>query len=166
SGRSNGSIVLRLLYLDVDNDGKEDISGIEEGRMKVWWLDERSGEWRYVGGEVDRVRNIVSVKVSHLSVYGIYPTVDVDGEIFRPSERLVMVGGDGRGGRGVIFSGIQNNGVVVKIYDVRGRKVRELVGSDIWDLYDEIGKEVESGVYIYQYEYNVKKYQGSIVVGR
>jgi flagellar hook assembly protein FlgD len=167
-----GGIVLKLLYLDVDNDGKEDISGVDETKLRVWWLDEKSNEWRYVGGEVDRVRNVISVKVNHLSVYGIYPTVGVDGDMFRPKEKIIMVsksvGGTTSGGsvKGAIFSGIQNAGVVVRIYDVKGRKVRELVGTDIWDAKDDNGNEVDSGLYIYQYEFEGKKYQGTIVVGR
>jgi flagellar hook assembly protein FlgD len=167
-----GGVILKLLYLDVDNDGKEDISGIDESKLRVWWLDEKSNEWRYVGGEVDRVRNVISVKVSHLGVYGIYPTVGVDGDMFRPKEKIIMVsksvGGMTSGGsvKGAIFSGIQNAGVVVRIYDVKGRKVRELVGTDVWDVKDDNGNEVDSGVYIYQYEFEGKKYQGTIVVGR
>jgi len=78
------------------------------------------------------------------------------------------VGGTTSGGsvKGAIFSGIQNAGVVVRIYDVKGRKVRELVGTDVWDAKDDNGNEVDSGVYIYQYEFEGKKYQGTIVVGR
>jgi len=169
SGSKSG-IVLKLLYLDVDGDGREDVSGIDEGKLRVWWLDEEAREWRYVGGDVDTKRNVISVKISRLGVYGIYPTVGVSGEMFKPKEKIVILSENTSSvhkvQRAVIFSGIHNVGAIVKIYDIRGRKVRELVDTDVWDCRDDNGSVVDSGVYIYQYEFEGEKYQGTIVIGR
>lgn len=161
------AITIKLLYLDLDNDGKEDITGVNEKELKLWWYDKDYNTWRYIGGEIDAVKNIISAKVNHLGIFGIFPTTGISADIFRPKERIMFLSSsDIKGSKGVIFNGIQNNGIVVNIYDIKGRKVKTLSSTDRWDCTDDNGKQVDSGVYIYQYKFEGKTYQGCIVVGK
>ncbi|MCS7227924.1 MAG: carboxypeptidase regulatory-like domain-containing protein, partial [Endomicrobia bacterium] len=159
-------ITVKLLYLDLDNNGREDLTGVNERELKLWWYDKDQNIWRYIGGEVDLVKNTVVAKVNYLGIFGIFPTIDISGDIFRPSEKIMFISDTNREVKGVIFNGIHNNGVIVSIYDIKGRKIKTLTSTDRWDCTDESGRKVDSGIYIYQYEFEGKKYQGTIVVGR
>jgi hypothetical protein len=162
-------ITIKLLYLDLDNDGKEDIYNTDETKLKLWWYDNDIKQWRYIGGNIDKQSNTITAKVQCLGIFGIFPTQTVDGGIFRPKERIVFLPAQSSVGtnlKGVLFNGISNSNVVVNIYDIKGRKVKTLVSEERWDCTDDTGKPVDSGVYIYQYEFEGKRYQGTIVVGR
>ena len=162
-------ITIKLLYLDLDNDGKEDVYNTDETKLKLWWYDNDIKQWRYIGGNIDKQSNTITAKVQCLGIFGIFPTQTVDGGIFRPKERIVFLPAQSSVGtnlKGVLFNGISNSNVVVNIYDIKGRKVKTLVSEERWDCTDDTGKPVDSGVYIYQYEFEGKRYQGTIVVGR
>jgi GTP-binding protein len=58
------------------------------------------------------------------------------------------------------------DGDTVNIYDVNGRRVRELRGNSTWDGRDDDNMIVESGLYIYQIKRAGKIISGTIVVAK
>ncbi|MFA5858853.1 MAG: hypothetical protein WC955_07285 [Elusimicrobiota bacterium] len=168
---------ITLLYFDVDNDGLVDGTEIEESGLRIFWYD--GNDWRYVGGEIDTLKNTVTAKVSHFSVYGLFPVLTnstVQAEQYKPWERVITPNSDGKNDfacfNGInnyyASSSIDNKGLPkeVRIYDLRNRLIRAIDSIDIWDGKDNDGNAVESGVYIYQYAVNGKVVTGSIVVAK
>ncbi len=86
------------------------------------------------------------------------------GDQIRPKDKVVMLSQDNFSG--IVFKGLRDAGVMVRIFNFKGAKVRELSGMDIWDGKDDNGDMVDSGVYIYQYEYKGLKYLGTVVLGK
>lgn len=152
-------VTMNLLYFDLDNNGKpEDWKGKEidfnESQLACYWWDGIA--WRPVGGRVDKDRNIVSVKVSHFSYYGLFKARPMEISQYRPKERIITPAyADGKNDV-AYFSGLSGQATTIKIYDITGKKIRTIDGEPYeWDGKDENGNIVESGVYIYQFKADV-----------
>jgi len=167
-------VTMKLLYFDLDNNGKpEDWEGKEtefnESQLACYWWDGIT--WRPVGGEIDRDRNIVTVKVSHFSYYGLFKARPMGISEYRPKERIITPAyADGKNDV-AYFSGLSGQTTTIRIYDITGKKIRTIDGEPYeWDGKDEGGNIVESGVYIYQFkaEVNGKKrsVNGTIAVAK
>ncbi len=89
----------------------------------------------------------------------------LSGDEMRPKEKVLFLNNSDNINK-ILFKGIQNSNVNVNIYNLSGIKVRELTNVDGWDGKDNNGIFVPSGIYLYQYEYKDKKFQGTIVVAR
>jgi hypothetical protein len=182
------AVLLKLLYLDnAPPIGYVDGTAVKEENLRVFWYDDDIGEWRYIGGTVDKDKNIIICKVSHLSIFGIFAIrEDAEefrtGELYRPKEKIITPNNDGKNDF-VYFSGIggyyqslkmspqvnmfSEDDLSVRIYDLSGRLIRKLCdGEEIWDGKDDNGNIVENGIYIYQYKINGKQYSGTIAVAR
>jgi len=182
-------VVLKLLYLDnIPPIGYVDgTKAVKEESLGVFWYDDVIGEWRYIGGTVDRDNNVIICKVSHLSIFGIFAIREDreglhNGELYRPKEKIITPNNDGKNDF-VHFSGIGNyyqnlkmspeasvlsdEEFSVRIYDLSGKLIRKLHDSEeVWDGRDDNGNIVDSGIYIYQYKINGKQYSGTIAVAR
>ncbi|MQY53522.1 MAG: hypothetical protein GH154_03895, partial [Firmicutes bacterium] len=152
-------VTMNLLYFDLDNNGKpEDWEGKEtefnESQLACYWWDGIT--WRPMGGKVDKDRNIVTVKVSHFSYYGIFKVRPMGISEYRPKERIITPAYvDGKNDV-AYFSGLSGQTTTIRIYDITGKKIRTIDGEPYeWDGKDEDGNIVESGVYIYQFKANV-----------
>lgn len=167
-------VIMNLLYFDLDNNGKpEDWEGKEtefnESQLACYWWDGIT--WRPVGGKVDKDRNIVSVKVSHFSYYGLFKARPMGISEYRPKERIITPAYvDGRNDV-AYFSGLSGQTTTIRIYDITGKKIRTIDGEPYeWDGKDEDGNIVESGVYIYQFKADVngkiKLVSGTIAVAK
>ncbi|MFA5858615.1 MAG: FlgD immunoglobulin-like domain containing protein [Elusimicrobiota bacterium] len=169
---------ITLLYFDVDDDGIVDGTDIDETRLQVYWHD--SNDWRYVGGVVNTAKNTLTVKVSHFSLFGIFPSASlssIDAEQFKPKEKIITPNSDGSNDF-ACFNGIHNYWQAlsladstqemswVKIFDVQNRMVRTIESIDIWDGRNTNGEFVENGIYIYQFVINGKTVTGSIVIAK
>ena len=172
--RFKKAVTMTLLYFDLDNNGKpEDWEGKEidfnESQLACYWWDGIT--WRPVGGEIDRDRNIVTVKVSHFSYYGLFKARPMGISEYRPKERIITPAyADGKNDV-AYFSGLSGQATTIKIYDITGKKIRTIDGEPYeWDGKDEDGNIVESGVYIYQFKANVngkeKSVNGTIAVAK
>ena len=152
-------VTMNLLYFDLNNNGKpEDWKGKEtefnESQLACYWWDGIT--WRPAGGKVDKDRNIVTVKVSHFSYYGLFKVRPMGISEYRPKERIITPAyADGKNDV-AYFSGLAGQVTTIKIYDITGKKIRTIDGEPYeWDGKDEDGNIVESGVYIYQFKANV-----------
>jgi len=143
----------------------KEISSEDEDKLRVYYWD--GYDWRYVGGVVDKTAKTVSCNITHFSVYGLFPVVVLPS--YKPLEKIITpVLKDGINDVAT-FDGLITENVNIKIFDITGRLVRDievLKEGNIWDGKDESGNIVESGVYIYQFEFNGKKYSGTIVVAK
>ena len=167
-------VTINLLYFDPDNNGKpEDWKGDEkefnESQLACYWWDGIT--WRPAGGKVDRDRNIVTVKVSHFSYYGLSKARPMGSSEYRPKEKIITPAyADGKNDV-AYFTGVSGQDATIKIYDVTGKKIRTINGEPYeWDGTDEDGNIVESGVYIYQFKADVngkkRLVSGTIVVAK
>ena len=167
-------VTMNLLYFDLDNNGKpEDWKGKEmefnESQLACYWWD--GFIWRLAGGEVDRDKNIATVKVSHFSYYGLFKARPMGISEYRPEERIITPAYvDGKNDV-AYFSGLSGQNTTIRIYDITGKKIRTIDGEPYeWDGRDEGGNIVETGVYIYQFKANVngnrKLVSGTIAVAK
>ena len=167
-------VTMNLLYFDLDNNGKpEDWEGKEtefsESQLACYWWDGIT--WRPVGGKIDSDRNIVTVKISHFSYYGLFKARPMGISEYRPKERIITPAYvDGKNDV-AYFSGLSGQTTIIRIYDITGEKIRTIDGEPYeWDGKDEDGNIVESGVYIYQFKANVngkkRSVNGTIAVAK
>ena len=89
----------------------------------------------------------------------------LDAADIRPLQRIITPNGDGVNDT-VTFNGLADQ-ESVKIYDIRGRRMRTLTGPKwVWDGRTDEGGIVESGVYIYQYMSQGQRVSGVIAVAK
>jgi len=158
----NKPATLTLVYRDADGpdangdgmpdgDGMEDTTGIDEKDLRVYWLD-KNNVWHMVGGVVDPVRNTVTAKASHFSVFAIMPSkaAAAPQPTKAPETFLSPTLVDGHNDYATFGLDVKD----LTIFDVTGRLVYRATAADMsqsaitWAGRDERGEVVSSGVYI------------------
>ena len=96
---------------------------------------------------------IVSAKINKAGYYALFTDVKLLDNDYRPAKRVIVKARAQNRGDVFAFNYLKD-GDTVKIYNVNGKKVREIKsGTDEgfnWDGKDDNGHYVESGTYIYQ----------------
>jgi len=170
-------ISITLPYFDLNNNGKVELldgteTEIDESKLSIFWWD--GFDWRLVGGsKVDKLANTISAKITHFSLYGIFPTKPLTAEDYRPKERIITPASVDGINDFVTFDGLFDE-YEINIYDITGRKIITITSDNPsgpkWDGRDAMGNVVESGVYIYQFKAKVgdeiKLISGTIVVAK
>jgi hypothetical protein len=142
-------VTLTFLYPDVDDrPGTVDGAAYDESALKMFWWDGRL--WRFLGGRVDPGKNTVSATTTHFSLFALFPAGPISPAGFRPVEKAISPNGDGINDV-ALFAGLSGN-FEIRIFDVKGRRVRTIRSVPQWDGLDDHGRAVESGAYIYQYQ--------------
>ena len=68
----NKEMIISIPYADKDEDGVVDDKNIDELTLDVYWYDEDTGEWKILADSlVFPKENIVTVKTSHFTIFGI-----------------------------------------------------------------------------------------------
>lgn len=141
----NQPVPLTFSYVDDNQDGMVDESGVNETDLKIFYFD--GIEWKNVGGTVDSAANKVSANITHFSVYGVFPAGLLSAGQVRPGVKIITPNGDGVND----FAQFGLSGEFeIKIIDITGRRVRLLSNNNVWDGRNDSGGIVESGVYVYQ----------------
>ena len=159
---------ITLLYPDDNNDNIVDGTTIDASQLSILWWNETYQQWDYVGGVVDTIHKTITCPITHFSVYGVGfkgPLTDND---YRPKEKIITPATIDNYNDFANFGGIGIDDSIY-IYDVTGRRVRELQqGTSRWDGKDQDGRIVESGIYIYQIKIHGKNkpISGTIVVAK
>jgi len=153
-------VKINLLYLDINNDGKLDGSDYSEtDDISIFWLD-KIQKWRVVGGKSNTDLNTISAKISHFSIFAVFPRKILTASDYRPKEKIITPYGDNRK---IHFDGLAGIDTEIKIYDIRGRKIKTIKDAPYeWDATDDSNNIVESGVYIYQFRAGT---EGKIISG-
>lgn len=155
---------MRLLYQDVNQDGIVDGTATPTEKLRVFWWD--GYEWRLIGGTVDPVTHLVSVPIKHFSLYALFAANITDND-YRAKERIITPATvDGKNDFATFGNIVV--GDVITIFDVTGRKIKQIRDTYIWDGTDDSGSLVESGLYIYQIKTTsrAKVICGTIVVAK
>ncbi|MFH0948654.1 MAG: gliding motility-associated C-terminal domain-containing protein [Elusimicrobiota bacterium] len=171
-------VSLSLLYFDLDNDGKAETmraikTDIDETKLGIFWWD--GFDWRLVGGKVDTVLNTVTAKITHFSLYAVFPVGPLTADDYRPNEKIITPASIDTHNDYATFNGFDGfSEFEINIYDITGRKVitinQDSASGPRWDGIDELGNIVESGVYIYQFKAKIdgkmKYVSGTVVVAK
>jgi hypothetical protein len=160
------------INLSYPSDSLGNVSGLHVGGndLSLFWLgpeDVPSSDqsWHVLSrASVDTTLHTVSGVSSHFSTFALFASSsDNAAAALRPSQRIITIHGDPKNAKASFGSGIDE----VKIYDVRGRRVKTLTGMTLeWDGTDDRGSVVESGVYIYQYTSQGERVSGVIAVAK
>jgi len=164
------SVSVSLPYADANGDGIVDGTSppVRTRTLRLYWLDEAKSVWYPLPtSQVDGVQRTVSATAPRAAVFGLFGGADHNLEKahafpvpFRPSLHHDTI----------TFTDI-GQGSVVRIYNVNGDLVRELRDDDDdgilpWDVREEGGKKVASGVYSYIVESGGQKKRGELVIIR
>ena len=155
---------LTLTYpANLDGTIGDDNAEPKNAYMAFW--DNAAGLWVPLPSEMDTTLHTLKVTMPHLSKYALFTSGPLSAADFRPKQRILTPNGDGINDT-ISFTGVTASDEV-RIFDVRGRRVRTMAGpSPVWDGRDDEGKIVESGVYIYQYPSQGSRVSGVVVVAK
>lgn len=120
----------------------EEVSGINQETIHLYQLKDRI--WQELSSEVDRANHYVSAQIDQLGYFTIAGSpiessiIEVYPNPFRPDNNQIS------------FVGLSDN-TTIKVYDLAGDLVCQETANQRWDwnVQDEEGKAVASGVYIY-----------------
>ena len=170
-----------LLEFGYDRADLERAGVNRETDLRVFTWDTSTHEWQLAGGEVDLVRQKVSLELNYISQFAVFQAVPPPDLTARWS--LNPFSPDGNGVADVTRLLIPdsregdagNRELVVEIYDLHSKLVRTLVsrstvGSNSisieWDGTDRTGRPVDIGPYIYQVRMGSRISNGVIVVAK
>jgi hypothetical protein len=130
------------------NDGVVDGTEIKEDTLKVFFWNGRA--WvRDFDTVVDAINNLCKINTTHLTTFGIFSMIAQNLENvvvypnpFKPSKGHIKIR----------FEGLTEN-VTIRIYNIAGELVKSeeniITGFFDWDVKNDSGEKVASGVYIY-----------------
>ena len=159
-------VTMKLLYQDNNHDGVVEGTNYKTNTLRVFWWD--GFDWRLYGGKNDTAFNLVNYpKIKHFSMYALFPVSSLNDNDYRPKERIITPATIDNKNDFAMFDGL-TDGDKVNIYDVNGKRVRQLTDDFSWDGKDESGSIVESGIYIYQIKLGEsgKIISGTVVVAK
>ena len=111
---------------------------------------------------IDYENKVIHVSSSKTGYFAVFLGEEITKNSYRPKRRVIVKAR--AESRGDVFQfNYLTEGDSVKIYNVNGKKVRELDGGTFaWDGKDDSGRYVESGTYIYQIKVDGKIISGTI----
>ena len=170
-----------LLEFGYDRADLERAGVNRETDLRVFTWDTSTREWQLAGGEVDLVRQKVSLELNYISRFAVFQAVPPPELTARWS--LNPFSPDGNGVADVTRllipdsreSDAGNRELVVEIYDLHSKLVRTLISRSTvssnsisieWDGTDRTGRPVNIGPYIYEVRMGSRISNGVIVVAK
>jgi len=148
-------------------------------QFRIFYLNPATNRWELVPGDqvVDLATKTVKTRVSHFSTYAILELTpaSVDNGLAQIFPNPFIAGdgnannGEFGAGQGVFFDNM-TAGADIKIYTISGALVKKLTatgsGDALWDVRNEAGEQVASGIYLYSIVGSNTKKVGRITVVR
>jgi len=176
----SNDVTIVMPYSDYNDDGFVDDTSpqVREESLKIWRLDEEFGQWiELKDSEVDKREKTVSGKVSSFntnhSIYIIMGRAEtaLDDAYCYPNP---FKPNSGLGHTNITFCNLSPSPEpTIKIFTITGRLVKKLTSDSnerdrirIWNVKNDGGKEVSSGLYIYLLDNGVEKKTGKLVIIR
>jgi hypothetical protein len=153
---------LTLNYEDADENGIVDGTTVEIEKLRVLTASTLAGPWTALPTTLNSSKKTVAGTTTHFSFFGLFAplaadlkSVEVYPVPFKPNDGNADTGVDYSAGNrdsGIIFANLPA-AVSIKIYTVTGQLVAKFstdnsLGKLQWDVKNESGKSVASGVYI------------------
>ena len=163
-------------YEDLDKDANGFIDGsfekLKTQNLSIWRLNEDKNLWvRQSGYYVDEAKKEVSLKTDHFSTYALVPKSDEDVSNihaypvpFRPNAGNTQK--YGAWSDGITFTNLPSEGKI-RIYTISMRLVRtlEIIPNEIvWDVKNNKGEIVASGMYIWEAVSGNNRKTGKLVI--
>ncbi|OGS10836.1 MAG: hypothetical protein A2386_03360 [Elusimicrobia bacterium RIFOXYB1_FULL_48_9] len=148
---------------------------VKENTLSIYGLDETKKLWvRNPNSEVDTVKNTVTARVNHFSIYAVSGNSDTDlsSAYAYPVPWKPFDGKDETGTEsgGITFTGLSSQ-ATIRVYTVSGELVRALDynfsgGKEelVWDGKNSSGESVASGLYVYYIENAREHKSGKIII--
>lgn len=173
---------LSFSYRDADGDGVVDGTQVRAKTLALWLLDEERALWvKAPGAQVEPGAHLLSAPMRHLSVYAVIGAADssvadvyafpVPWRPFGP-DAGTGPGKSGTEAAGISFTNLPSQGEV-QVYTLDGRLVRRLgIPPNLaparlsWDVRNEDGEAVASGVYIWRVASGANAKTGRLMVIR
>ncbi len=141
---------------------------LREKTLQVYWLDESHSLWvKLSGSKVDTDSNRVSADTFHFSVFSLHGmgTTDLSDAYAYPVPFIPS-----RGDEDITFTNISPL-CTIKIYTLNGELVRTIEHtsgktSRSWDVTNDRGDRLGSGVYLYLIDSNRSKKKGKLIIIR
>jgi hypothetical protein len=141
---------------------------LREKTLAVYWLDESHSLWvKLSGSKVDTGYNRVSADTFHFSIFGLHGmgTTDLSDAYAYPVPFIPS-----RGDEDITFTNISPI-CTIKIYTLNGELVRTIEHTSgktsySWDVANDGGDGLGSGVYLYLIDSNKSKKKGKLIVIR
>ena len=132
--------------------------GIETNATKfeLMYRENPTSEWKKVTiTETDNVNKIIKADITKFGEYAIFISRNLSDNDYRPAKRIKVKTRIANGTYDGFRFKYLEAGDVVKIYNVNGKKVREITAGDgnggfVWDGRKDNGDWAESGTYVYQ----------------
>jgi hypothetical protein len=168
-GTFSAPVSVTLPYADVDGDGIVDGSNppAKASTLGVYWLNARDDLWVRLPSSRDAAARQVSARSSHFTTFALIPQADTDLSAAHP----YPVPWTPRSGKTVVTFTSVGDAPVIRIYTLSGALVREMrepaqMGQVDWDLKNESGDPVASGVYYYEVSNDKERATGRLAVAR
>jgi len=169
-GLLNIPATVTLPYPDVDDNGLVDGTNppIKVATLAVYVLDERRHLWeRLLGSTIDTSSKTVSAPAPHFSVFALIGQMDTD---LSAAYAFPVPFRASQGHNAVTFTGL-GQGTRIKIYTAAGDLVRDVAVPHSlsvyeWNVANDDGVAVGSGVYYYRLESGANTKKGKLVIVR
>jgi hypothetical protein len=156
-------IAISITYPDLDDNGLVDNTQVDETTLRMYYLDEDLNRWVLVpNATLDAAKNVMSAQVNHLTIFTLIGAggatdaarVAVYPNPYRPNDGNRNTGieySSGDGQSGILMDGIPA-GARIRVFTTLGERVMQTTvstgGTYQWDVRNERGVVVSSGVYI------------------
>jgi len=179
STTTGGQEMIALYNVEAGTPGTEVVSGASmaasfyygaetsETKFDLMYRESPTSAWEKVTiTGIDTTNKIVNANITKFGEYAIFVSSNLNDGDYRPTKRVRVKSRIANGTyEGFRFKYL-SEGDVVKIYNLNGKKIREITAGNgngfVWDGRKDNGDWAESGTYVYQIKVKGKIVSGTI----
>jgi hypothetical protein len=154
----SGSSMIANFYYGIETNAK---------KFDLMYRETPTSEWEKVTVTgFDAANKIISANITKFGEYAVFISKNLSSNDYRPEKRVRIKSRIASGAyEGFRFKYLKE-GDVVKIYNLNGKKIREITAGDgngfVWNGRKDNGDWAESGTYVYQIKVRGKIVSGTI----